>query len=95
MDCLGTPNRFASLSSKSIIHKGKSTFTLFCSCSGLLAFDILRYSEMSLIFFLTVFSLGMASGYIIYKTKSIWGAVIFHMGYDLFYALAFGFASVK
>lgn len=51
--------------------------------------------EMSLIFFLTVFSLGMASGYIIYKTKSIWGAVIFHMGYDLFYALAFGFASVK
>jgi len=51
--------------------------------------------EMSLIFFFTVFSLGMASGYIIYKTKSIWGAVIFHMGYDLFYALAFGFASVK
>ena len=51
--------------------------------------------EMSLIFFLTVFSLGMASGYIIYKTKSIWGAVIFHMGYDLFYALVFGFASVK
>jgi len=51
--------------------------------------------EMSLIFFLTVFSLGMASGYIIYKTKSIWGAVIFHIGYDLFYALAFGFASVK
>ena len=51
--------------------------------------------EMSLIFFLTVFSLGMASGYIIYKTKSIWGAVIFHMGYDLFYALAFGFASAK
>ena len=50
---------------------------------------------MSLIFFLTVFSLGMASGYIIYKTKSIWGAVIFHMGYDLFYALVFGFASVK
>ena len=51
--------------------------------------------EISLIFFLTVFSLGMASGYIIYKTKSIWGAVIFHTGYDLFYALAFGFASVK
>jgi membrane protease YdiL (CAAX protease family) len=51
--------------------------------------------EMSLIFFLTVFSLGMASGYIIYKTKSIWGAVIFHIGYDLFYALAFGFASAK
>ena len=51
--------------------------------------------EMSLIFFLTVFSLGMASGYIIYKTKSIWGAVIFHIGYDLFYALVFGFASVK
>ena len=51
--------------------------------------------EMSLIFFFTVFSLGMASGYIIYKTKSIWGAVIFHMGYDLFYALVFGFASVK
>ena len=50
---------------------------------------------MSLIFFLVVFSLGMASGYIIYKTKSIWGAVIFHIGYDLFYALAFGFASVK
>ncbi len=51
--------------------------------------------EMSLIFFATVFSLGMASGYIIYKTKSIWGAVIFHIGYDLFYALAFGFASVE
>ena len=45
--------------------------------------------------FATVFSLGMASGYIIYKTKSIWGAVIFHIGYDLFYALAFGFASVE
>lgn len=51
--------------------------------------------EMSLIFFAIVFSLGMASGYIIYKTKSIWGAVIFHIGYDLFYALAFGFASVE
>ena len=50
---------------------------------------------MSLIFFATVFSLGMASGYIIYKTKSIWGAVIFHIGYDLFYALAFGFATVE
>jgi membrane protease YdiL (CAAX protease family) len=50
---------------------------------------------MSLIFFIVVFSLGMASGYIIYKSKSIWGAVIFHIGYDLFYALAFGFASVK
>ena len=50
---------------------------------------------MSLIFFLVVFSLGMASGYIIYRTKSIWGAVIFHMGYDLFYALVFGFGSVK
>jgi membrane protease YdiL (CAAX protease family) len=50
---------------------------------------------MSLVFFLVVFSLGMASGYIIYKTKSIWGAVIFHMGYDLFYALVFGFGSVK
>ncbi len=50
---------------------------------------------MSLIFFFVVFSLGMASGYIIYKTKSIWGAVIFHIGYDLFYALAFGFGSVK
>lgn len=51
--------------------------------------------EASLIFFATVFSLGMASGYIIYKTKSIWGAVIFHIGYDLFYGFAFGFASVK
>ena len=50
---------------------------------------------MSLVFFAIVFSLGMASGYIIYKTKSIWGAVIFHIGYDLFYALAFGFASVE
>jgi membrane protease YdiL (CAAX protease family) len=50
---------------------------------------------MSLIFFLVVFSLGMASGYIIYKSKSIWGAIIFHIGYDLFYALAFGFGSVK
>jgi membrane protease YdiL (CAAX protease family) len=50
---------------------------------------------MSLIFFLVVFSLGMASGYIIYRTKSIWGAVIFHIGYDLFYALVFGFGSVK
>jgi uncharacterized protein len=50
---------------------------------------------MSLVFFLVVFSLGMASGYIIYRTKSIWGAVIFHMGYDLFYALVFGFGSVK
>lgn len=51
--------------------------------------------QMSLIFFATVFSLGMASGYIIYKSKSIWGAVIFHIGYDLFYALAFGFATVE
>ena len=51
--------------------------------------------QMSLVFFLTVFSLGMASGYIIYRTKSIWGAVMFHIGYDLFYALAFGFASVE
>jgi membrane protease YdiL (CAAX protease family) len=50
--------------------------------------------QMSILFFLTVFSLGMASGYIIYRTKSIWGAIIFHIGYDLFYALAFGFASV-
>jgi len=47
---------------------------------------------MSFMFFALVFSLGMASGYIIYKTQSIWGAVIFHAGYDLFYALAFGFA---
>ena len=51
--------------------------------------------QMSLVFFTTVFSLGMASGYIIYKSKSIWGAVIFHIGYDLFYALAFGFATVE
>jgi len=48
---------------------------------------------MSFMFFALVFSLGMASGYIIYRTQSIWGAVIFHAGYDLFYALAFGFAS--
>jgi len=50
---------------------------------------------ISLGFFALVFSLGMASGYIIYKTKSIWGAVLFHIGYDLFYALAIGFTAVK
>lgn len=51
--------------------------------------------EMSLILFLITFLLGMALGYIIYKTKSIWGAIIIHIGCDLFYALAFGFAPVK
>ena len=50
--------------------------------------------EMSLILFVITFLLGMALGYIIYKTKSIWGAVIIHIGCDLFYALAFGFALV-
>jgi membrane protease YdiL (CAAX protease family) len=50
---------------------------------------------MSMAFFAVVFSLGMASGYIIYKTKSIWGAVLFHIGYDLFYAMAIGFGSVE
>jgi membrane protease YdiL (CAAX protease family) len=50
---------------------------------------------MSLGFFVLVFALGMASGYIIYKTKSIWGAVLFHIGYDLFYALAIGFAAAE
>jgi len=48
MDCRGTPRRFASLSKKRIIHIGKSTFTLLCSCPGLLAFDISRYLEISL-----------------------------------------------
>ena len=47
MDCRGTPRRLASLSNKWTIHKGKSTFTLFCSCPGLLAFDISRYLEIS------------------------------------------------
>ena len=51
--------------------------------------------EMSLILFVITFLLGMALGYIIYKTKSIWGAIIIHIGCDLFYALAFGFASVE
>jgi membrane protease YdiL (CAAX protease family) len=50
---------------------------------------------MSLGFFALVFALGTASGYIIYKTKSIWGAVLFHIGYDLFYGLAIGFASIE
>jgi membrane protease YdiL (CAAX protease family) len=50
---------------------------------------------MSLGFFALVFALGMASGYMIYRTKSIWGAVLFHIGYDLFYALAIGFATVE
>src|SRR5512143_792688 len=47
MDCRGTPRRRASLSSLWIIHKGKSTFTLFCSCPGLRAFEISRYLETS------------------------------------------------
>jgi membrane protease YdiL (CAAX protease family) len=50
---------------------------------------------MSLGFFALVFALGMASGYIIYKTKSIWGAVLFHIGYNLFYAMVIGFATVE
>ncbi len=48
MDCLGTPNRFASLSNEPIIHKGKSTLTLLCSCAGLFTFDISRYFEISI-----------------------------------------------
>ena len=51
--------------------------------------------EMSLILFVITFLIGMALGYIIYKTKSIWGAIIIHIGLDLFYGLAFGFAPIE
>ena len=49
---------------------------------------------MSLMLFIGTFLIGMALGYLIYKTKSIWGAIIIHMGLDLFYGLTFGFTPV-
>ena len=50
--------------------------------------------RMSLMLFVVTFLIGMALGYLIYKTKSIWGAIIIHMGLDLFYGLTFGFTPV-
>jgi len=49
---------------------------------------------MSLMLFVVTFLIGMALGYLIYKTKSIWGAIIIHMGLDLFYGLTFSFTPV-
>ena len=50
--------------------------------------------RMSLMLFVVTFLIGMALGYLVYKTKSIWGAIIIHMGLDLFYGLTFGFTPV-
>ena len=49
---------------------------------------------MSLMLFVVTFIVGMVLGYLIYKTKSIWGAIIIHIGLDLFYGLTFGFTPV-
>ena len=35
------------------------------------------------IFFIIVFALGLVNGFVMLKTDSIWGSVLFHAGYDL------------
>lgn len=37
----------------------------------------------SLMFALLVFGLGLAGGYVMHKTDSLWGPMLFHAGYDL------------
>ena len=37
-----------------------------------------------IIFPIIVFILGLVNGYMMLKTDSIWGSVLFHAGYDLF-----------
>jgi membrane protease YdiL (CAAX protease family) len=45
-------------------------------------------------FVVPVFLVGFGAGWLIVKTDSLWGAVLFHAGADVFYALAFTFFSV-
>ena len=43
------------------------------------------------VFATIVFTLGLAFGLLMQKTDSIWGAVVFHLGTDLFWFVAVGF----
>ncbi len=38
----------------------------------------------TILFFLITVALGLVNGYVMLKTGSIWGSVLFHAGYDLF-----------
>jgi membrane protease YdiL (CAAX protease family) len=44
-------------------------------------------------FVVPVFLVGFGAGWLIVKTDSLWGGVLFHAGADVFYALAFTFFS--
>ncbi|MGD8465284.1 MAG: CPBP family intramembrane metalloprotease [Anaerolineae bacterium] len=48
-----------------------------------------------LLFVLPTFFIGMGAGYVMVKTDSVWGAVLFHAGADVFYALGWTFSSVQ
>jgi membrane protease YdiL (CAAX protease family) len=43
------------------------------------------------VFAVLVFTLGFAFALLIQKTKSIWGATLFHTASDLHWFIAFGF----
>jgi hypothetical protein len=42
-----------------------------------------------------VFAVGLGSGYLMVKTNSLWGAVLFHAGADICWALGFTMFSVR
>jgi membrane protease YdiL (CAAX protease family) len=44
-------------------------------------------------FVVPAFLVGLGAGWLIVRTGSLWGAVLFHAGADVFYALAFTFSS--
>jgi membrane protease YdiL (CAAX protease family) len=48
-----------------------------------------------LLFVIPTFFIGLGAGHIMVKTDSVWGAVLFHAGADVFYALGWTFSAVQ